>query len=219
MILIQLLSLFLMSIQLNANVFAQYLVEVLESGTQHPILRCEASGALFGPNVLDFSIGPKAVGCAIYADPINACGPVTLRPLNDTVMFCDTYFAMVARGNCSFTQKALNVQRARPFGFDAMIVYNDPNKSPNTMSPSEHAEDVTIPSVMITYSCMKQIMGHFSASHGYMVTMKASPGYYDLIKYLVPFVVIVGFCFVILLISLVSTGFDAVYLIVYNFRL
>lgn len=37
-----------------------------------------------------------------------------------------------------------------------------------------------------------------------MVTIKIAPGYGDLIKYLVPFVVIVLFCFIILCISLVS---------------
>lgn len=42
----------------------------------------------------------------------------------------------------------------------------------------------------------------------YLVTIKASPGYYDLIKYLVPFVAIVGFCFVVLFISLVGPGGD-----------
>jgi hypothetical protein len=85
-----------------------------------------------------------------------------------------------------------------------MIVYNDAEKgAPNPMSGSTHAADVDIPLVMVNYGCMKQMMGHYSAINGYMVTIKASPGYYDLIKYLVPFVVIVGFCFIILFISLI----------------
>jgi hypothetical protein len=168
------------------------------------VFRCEATGANFGPDVQEFSGSNKAVGCALFADPRNACGPVHFKPPNTTV-YCDTYFAVVARGNCSFSEKAFNVQTAEPFGFDALIVYNEMNKGgPIPMSGSIHAQDVTIPSVMINHACMKEVMTHYSSAHGYSVTMKASPGYYDLIKYLVPFVVIVGFCFIILFISLVS---------------
>lgn len=176
----------------------------LDSSLQHLVYRCEATGANFGANVLDFSFGPKAVGCAIFAEPRNGCGNVSLKPINDSTVFCDTYFAVVARGNCSFSEKAYNVQTATPSGFDALIVYNDIKAGPPVpMSGSIHAADVNIPAVMVNYACMKQIMSHYSASKGFAVTLKASPGYYDLIKYLVPFVVIVGFCFIILFISLV----------------
>ncbi|KAI6191793.1 E3 ubiquitin-protein ligase RNF13 [Aphelenchoides bicaudatus] len=203
---LQLLLFFALSAQLNsAFVFAQYLVEVLETsfGSQHPVLRCEAAGANFGANVLDFSLGAKAVGCAVFSEPRNACGPSRLRPLNDTAMYCDTYFAVAARGNCSFSHKAYNVQNSKPFGFDALIVYNDPNKPLAPMNGADFADEVYIPVVMVSYDCMRKMMGQYSSSHGFTVTIKASPGYYDLIKYLVPFVVIVGFCFIILFISLV----------------
>jgi hypothetical protein len=52
---LQFLLSFIVATQMNsAFIFAQYLVEVLESsfGTQHPVLRCEATGANFGANVL-----------------------------------------------------------------------------------------------------------------------------------------------------------------------
>lgn len=38
----------------------------------------------------------------------------------------------------------------------------------------------------------------------YAVQIKLSPGYYDLFRYLIPFVVVIGFCFIVLLASLVS---------------
>ncbi|KAI6173564.1 RING-type domain-containing protein [Aphelenchoides besseyi] len=184
---------------------AQYLVEVLEHtsfDTQRVVTRCEATGATFGQSVVDFSFSDKAVGCAVFAEPRKACGPVKLRPLKNESE-CDSYFAVVERGNCSFSEKAYHVQNAHPFGFDAMIVYNTDKKSPIPMSDGKYADDVNVPVVMVYYACMRSIMGQYSAAAGYRVMFKASPGYYDLIKYLVPFVVIVGFCFIILFVSLI----------------
>jgi len=197
---------FIWVVQVNsAYVFAQYMLEVIESPftTKHLVLQCQATGANFGQNVLDFSFSSKAVGCAIFAEPRNACTPVQLKPLNGTAPLCDTYFAVVSRGNCSFSEKAFNVQNAKPFGFDALVVYNEINEDPISMSGSIHASDVNIPSIMVNYKCMKDLTGKYSATKGYLTTMKANPGYYDLIRYLIPFVVIVGLCFIILFISLV----------------
>ena len=39
----------------------------------------------------------------------------------------------------------------------------------------------------------------------YVVQIKISPGYYDLFRYLIPFVVVVSFCFIVLLVSLVGS--------------
>ncbi|KAI6244153.1 E3 ubiquitin-protein ligase RNF13 [Aphelenchoides fujianensis] len=200
---------------------AQYLVEILEHTsfeTQRVVHRCDATGATFGESVVEFSMGDKAVGCAVFAEPRNACGPVVLHPLKNESM-CDSYFAIVSRGNCSFSEKAFNVQNARPFGFDALVVYNYDKKQPIPMSSGPHAADVTIPVTMMSFTCMKSIMGHYSAQNGYLIALKGTPGYYDLVKeipgkklscvpcspafFQVPFVVIVGFCFCVLFISLI----------------
>ncbi|KAK6057774.1 hypothetical protein COOONC_04668 [Cooperia oncophora] len=61
---------------------------------------------------------------------------------------------------------------------------------------------VRIPVLMISYQCMIAINITYPASQGYIVQIKVSPGYYDLFRYLIPFVVVVGFCFIVLLISL-----------------
>ncbi|CAK5053254.1 unnamed protein product [Meloidogyne enterolobii] len=90
--------------------------------------------------------------------------------------------------------EAYYVQQAKPVGYQALIVYNFKGKSPNPMSGSKFAELIQIPVVMVKYECMQSLLGHYSAEHG--------PGYYDLIKYLFPFVIIVGICFIVLLISL-----------------
>jgi E3 ubiquitin-protein ligase RNF13 len=185
---------------------AQFLVEVLERtplGGHRPVVRCDATGANFGEDVMAFSFGISSIGCAVPALPKNACTRTKVPPpVNETVAACDIYFAVVPRGNCSFSEKAYNVQRALP-GYEALIVYNDKGQAPIPMSGSKFAEEVKIPVVMVDYACMESILGQHGAEHGFVVTLKASPGYYDLIKYLVPFVAIVGFCFLVLFISLI----------------
>ncbi|CAD5229543.1 unnamed protein product [Bursaphelenchus okinawaensis] len=184
---------------------AQYLLEVLETtalGNQRPVMRCEATGANFGMEVIDFTFTDKAVGCAVPVDPQDACTGAKLPEINATAG-CDSYFAIVPQGNCSFSLKAYNVQNAKPIGYDALVIYTAEKKSPVPMSGAEHASDVKIPLAMVNHKCMVNILGQYGMNNGYLITIKPSPGYYDLIKYLVPFVVIVGFCFIVLFISLV----------------
>ncbi|KAI1731106.1 ring finger domain-containing protein [Ditylenchus destructor] len=183
---------------------AQFLVEVLEStpfSNHRPVVRCDATGANFGEDVMAFSFGLNAIGCAIRTIPEMACDNVVMPPINETG--CSSNFAVVPRGNCSFSEKAYYVQFAHPIGYEALIMYNEPGQAPIPMSGSKFAEQIQIPVVMVNYACMESLMGTYSADKGYVVTLKASPGYYDLIKYLVPFVAIVGFCFIVLFISLV----------------
>ncbi|KHJ97806.1 zinc finger, C3HC4 type [Oesophagostomum dentatum] len=169
-------------------------------GIRRSVQRCEATGANFGADIVTFSFGHEAIGCATHAEPIEACTDVTY-PSNITL--CDSNFALVPRGNCSFSEKAYHVQRAEPSGFQALIVYNSEGKPPIDMAGSKYADLVRIPVLMISYQCMLAINNTYPASQGYIVQVKVSPGYYDLFRYLIPFVVVVGFCFIVLLISLI----------------
>uniref|UniRef100_A0A914DZD7 RING-type E3 ubiquitin transferase n=1 Tax=Acrobeloides nanus TaxID=290746 RepID=A0A914DZD7_9BILA len=183
----------------------QYLVEILEStplGGRRPVIKCEATGANFGDDVMAFSFGSFSTGCALRTIPEDACEHVTLPQLNHTRL-CDNYFAVVPRGNCSFSEKAYNAQMAQSIGYQALIVYNNPGQPPIPMSGSKYSERVTIPVVMVTYACMQNMMGNYSVDKGFVVSIKATPGYYDLIKYLIPFVAVVSFCLIVLLISLI----------------
>ncbi|VDM74274.1 unnamed protein product [Strongylus vulgaris] len=226
------------------SVNGQFVVEVLEParmGIRRSVQRCEATGANFGADIVTFSFGHEAIGCATHADPIEACTDVTfltalsrwqkaicskLNVLRSSVVFvaekkaentypsnitlCDSNFAIVPRGNCSFSEKAYHVQRAEPSGFQALIVYNSEGKPPIDMAGSKYADLVRIPVLMISYQCMLAINNTYPASQGYIVQVKVSPGYYDLFRYLIPFVVVVGFCFIVLLISLVRKIFKAI---------
>lgn len=180
----------------------QFVVEVFESARmdiRRSVQRCEATGSNFGADIVTFSFGPEAIGCAMQTNPPEACTEVTY-PVNITL--CDSNFALVPRGNCNFSEKAYHVQYAKPSGFQALIVYNSKGKPPIDMAGSKYADLVRIPVLMISYQCMIAINSTYPASKGYMVQIKVSPGYYDLFRYLIPFVVVVGFCFIVLLISL-----------------
>jgi hypothetical protein len=185
--------------------FGQYLVEILEPpslGSSHrPVFRCDATGANFGGDLLAFSFRATSIGCAIGTEPENACKNVQVTSSNDTA--CNSYFAVVPRGNCSFSEKAFYAQNAQPVPFGALIVYNDPGLEPVPMSGARYAEKVTIPVVMVDYECMQGLLNRYNYNDGYIVTIKVTPGYYDLIKYLVPFGAVISFCLIVLLISLI----------------
>uniref|UniRef100_A0A914UQ18 RING-type domain-containing protein n=1 Tax=Plectus sambesii TaxID=2011161 RepID=A0A914UQ18_9BILA len=167
------------------------------------MLRCEASGADFGERV---SFESDVMGCALFTEPRNACHNVSIPPisLNSTRYMCDDKFiAIVPRGECTFSEKAYYCQNAPPPGYSALIVYDERGRSPSPMAGGKYAELVNIPVVMISYACMEDIMNNYSADKGFLVMIKGAPGYYDLVKYLIPFIAVVGFCFLILLIALV----------------
>uniref|UniRef100_A0A915PRF9 RING-type domain-containing protein n=1 Tax=Setaria digitata TaxID=48799 RepID=A0A915PRF9_9BILA len=115
---------------------------------------------------------------------------------------CISYYAVVPRGNCSFSEKAYHAQRGYPDPYSALIVFNDEGHSPVPMAGSKYADRIVIPVVMISHACMTNIMNRFSADKGYLVAIRAIPGYYDLVKYLIPLIAVVGFCFVVLCVSL-----------------
>ncbi|KAK0401512.1 hypothetical protein QR680_015830 [Steinernema hermaphroditum] len=180
----------------------QFVVEVLESTEkgQRPVVICEATGANFGTDV--FSFGPGSVGCAVPSIPGDACRNV-LNPLVNSTLSCDNYFALVPRGNCSFSEKAYYVQHAFPIHFTALIVYNHPGQQPIPMSGGKFSDLVDIPVVMVDHACMINTE-RYSAEKGYLCVVKAKPaiGHFDLEKYLVPFGAVVLFCFIILLIPM-----------------
>ena len=99
--------------------------------------------------------------------------------------------------------QAYYVQQSAPVNFNALIVYNDPYQDPVPMSGARFAEKVKIPVVMVNYDCMQDLLFRYNLNDGYIVAIKVTPGYYDLIKYLVPFGAVISFCLIVLLISLV----------------
>lgn len=194
---------FLLSTLFSSFCSAQYMLEVLEKAYTgyHAVLRCDATGADFGLSISSFSYGINTTGCAVFTEPEDACSRTTTSKINSTI--CHGQFAIVPRGNCSFSEKAYHAQTGRPDPYKAIVIYNDPGEPPLPMQGSKYADEVNIPVAMVSYACMQNVMGRYPAESGYVVALRIIPGYYDFIKYLAPFVAVVGFCFIVLFISLV----------------
>lgn len=57
-------------------------------GGHRPVVRCDATGANFGEDVMAFSFGIKSIGCAMGTKPTNACSTVKVqRPRNYTTHY------------------------------------------------------------------------------------------------------------------------------------
>uniref|UniRef100_A0AAF5CYB3 RING-type domain-containing protein n=2 Tax=Strongyloides stercoralis TaxID=6248 RepID=A0AAF5CYB3_STRER len=185
----------------------QFFLEIMHkhpTGSPVSIKKCEATGANFGADLFNFQWMISKKGCALETFPANACDyniSVPILPPAKNISQCDgNFFALVPRGNCSFSKKAFNVQQY----YKALIVYQDEKeKKPISMSGREEASKVEIPVIMITYKCMEELTRNYSFRDGqYFVLIKSAPVFYDLIKYLIPFLMCIGLCFIVLCVSL-----------------
>lgn len=79
---------------------------------------------------------------------------------------CNSNFAIVKRGLCSFSEKAFYVQTSKPKPYDALIIYNKQGKSPIPMSGSKWADKILIPVIMIKFECMETLIKKYGAERG-----------------------------------------------------
>ncbi|VDN18014.1 unnamed protein product [Gongylonema pulchrum] len=195
---------------------AQYILEVWErkAGGFHTVLQCDATGADFGGDISAQVPGANATGCSsTWLLQSTYCPKLCIfRTIaRDATTIMQLYLVVIAaflkRAEfwllpCYF--QAYHAQRGKPEAFSALIIYNDEGHVPVPMAGSKYADRVLIPVVMVSHVCMSNMMGRFSADKGYVTALRAIPGYYDLVKYLIPLVAVIAFCFVVLCISLVS---------------
>ena len=87
-----------------------------------------------------------------------------------------------------------------------MIVYADQGDAIIDMSGGDLADKIKIPALMISYDCMIDAMLKYPAYRGldyvyffsnkfisvyrYAMQIRTAPGYYDIFRYLVPFIVL-----------------------------
>ncbi|CAJ0573415.1 unnamed protein product, partial [Mesorhabditis spiculigera] len=182
---------------------AQFMLEVLappKLGVRRTVLRCDATGAVFGADTAAFTFGPTATGCLQTVTPADACMPVEM--VRSNISDCIVNFALVPRGGCGFSEKAYFAQTGSHGGFRALIVGNNEGEPLITMAGGKYKDDVNIPLIMIDYECREQLLKKFPVQDGYWVQVKLTAGYYDLFRYLIPFLVVIGFCFTVLVFSL-----------------
>ncbi|CAI5453950.1 unnamed protein product [Caenorhabditis angaria] len=184
---------------------SQYIVDVYRNqpGDDEVVQKCAASDADFGGDVTDFIMSDQNHGCGVLVTPDDACKPITFAGIP-----CHNPFALVSRSDikhpCNFSMQAWNIQNST-YPFAMVIFYNYRGEEPLKMRGTE-PKGIKLPLIMITHSCMEDISRMYSYSQGYYLRIRIDPGYYELFRYLIPFVVVIFFCFALFLITLCIRG-------------
>lgn len=166
------------------------LTEVVITDTQYKvhIASFHSVAASFGHELPEKGLH----GAALEASPKEACEPIENPPLHPKNM---SWIAVIARyGGCTFEDK---VRIAMEANFSAAIIYNvDSNK----VIQMGGQDDSLIPSIFIGYQSGKDILKHFTYDHSHEVRMIITDDEpFDINAYLLPFAIVVGICFLIML--------------------
>ncbi|CAO4387086.1 unnamed protein product [Caenorhabditis nigoni] len=186
---------------------AQYVVDVMRMtssfGEEELVHKCAATGGNFGLDVGEFIISENNLGCGVGVEPADACGPIRISQNHTTK--CHNLFAFVSRSNyahpCKFSHQAFMVQNST-YPFRLVIFYNYPGQDPISMEGTELRDKVYLPVLMISHACKEEIVKKYSDAAGYRLRVRIDPGYYELFRYLIPFLVVIVFCFALFLITL-----------------
>lgn len=189
---------------------AQYVIDVIKMtslGEDEIVHKCGATGGNFGRDVSDFIMTDENVGCGNSVEPADACGPIRIAP-NQTK--CRNLFAFVSRSNyahpCKFSHQAFMVQNfSSQSPFKLVVFYNYPGQDPISMEGTELRDKVYLPVLMISHACKEEIVRKYS-DPSYRLRVRIDPGYYELFRYLIPFLVVIVFCFALFLITLCVRG-------------
>lgn len=101
--------------------------------------------------------------------------------------------------NCTFEQK---VRYAQAAGYDAVIVYN--NKSDELIPMAAgNGSGIFIPSVFVGEAAGKDLRGYVSPE--YFVVITGESPFNIQTHLLIPFAIVVGICFIVMVIFMVST--------------
>jgi len=139
-------------------------------------------------------IPPKGLrGRAVPANPVEGCDSIDPAP-EDTEHNLPM-FAVIARyGGCNFEQKVRNAQEAN---YTAVIIYNI---NSDKLVPMGGDDNTLISSVFIGQSDAKLLLERFSYPMNpevYLLISDDEP--FDINAYLLPFAIVVGICFLVML--------------------
>ncbi|CAL2051561.1 unnamed protein product [Caenorhabditis brenneri] len=188
---------------------AQYVLDVMRMtslGEDELVHKCAATGGNFGRDVGDFILTDENIGCPVAVEPVDACGPIKIAP--NTTVRCRNLFAFVSRSDyahpCKFSHQAYMVQNSS-YQFRLVIFYNFPGQDPIQMEGTELRDKVYLPVLMISHACKDEIARKYS-DPSYRLRVRIDPGYLELFRYLIPFLVVIVFCFALFLITLCVRG-------------
>lgn len=178
--------------------------------------------ALFGPKLSDegskvlffidnnlfvcklnvFSVSLRAM--LLYADPPTGCEPMKPPP-NNTENETGKWVVLVPRYNnkinCSFEEKVRYAQRAN---YDAVIVHNI-NSSQLVPMSAKNSTGIVIPSVFVSASSGMALKSYTHPPYFIVITGEAPFNIQT--HLLIPFAIVVGICFIVMIIFMVSKLF------------
>lgn len=145
------------------------------------------------------------VGYLVEAKPIHACSPIKpppdikpkpgLPPLHWITIIRRSVTEATNEPQCTFEQK---VRTAMEANYSAAIIFNYKN---DELIPMGGSSDDIIPSVFIGFSDAEKILNHytFEKGNGEYVIRITENAPFDINSYLLPFAIVVGICFLIML--------------------
>lgn len=135
----------------------------------------------------------------VYASPSNACIPIVPAP-NNTENFTGHWAVLIARYNCSFEEKVRNAQSAN---YDIAIIHNVNSNELERMSAKD-PHGIHIPSVFVGENTGLMLRDNYQYTNGYYVIIDDDSPFDVNTHLLLPFVIVVGICFLTMLGFLVS---------------
>jgi len=171
--------------------------EVIVETTKNlrPFRMYEDQPARFGSGLPEEGL----VGFLVVAEPVDACAALAPAPLATNPRH--PWIALIRRSNsqdgeeCTFQQK---VEHAMEANFSAAIVYNYKDDS---LIPMGGDRDDVIPSVFVGFTDGIKLMKHYTYEEGkgtFVVRLTDNQPF-DINAYLLPFAIVVGICFIIML--------------------
>ncbi|XP_033637583.1 E3 ubiquitin-protein ligase RNF13-like isoform X1 [Asterias rubens] len=138
-------------------------------------------------------------GMLVVASPIDACQPIQHPPEPKNASDYVNYFALIRRGICNFNEKVLNAQNMM---YQGVIVFNVGSDELLEMGGDKDAKEVSIPSVFVGASsgAALKLMNYTSGSKIILNSEFTFP--YNV--YIIPFISIVGVCFIIMMFFLAA---------------
>ncbi|CAG0900688.1 unnamed protein product, partial [Cyprideis torosa] len=136
-------------------------------------------------------------GMLVEAQPSNACSTVDPPPSGYSRPI-GVWMLLVRRGACTYHDK---VKHAQESNYSAVIVYNDKNNEIETMSCRGSDCSSLIPSVSVGKDDGYILRDQFLFNTGHMIFI-TDEFPFNLNKYLLPFAIVVGICFIIMFLIL-----------------
>ena len=136
----------------------------------------------------------------VYAHPADGCQPISPPNITDFKLYM--WVVLVSRNKCTFEKKVRNAQEAM---YDAVIIHNVNSNALEPMSAA-NSTGIYIPSVFIGEAdglYLKQL----SFSSDYYIVITPDVPFNINTHLLLPFAIVVGICFFVMILFMVSWSF------------